>query len=107
MVVCPFTCLQIFHGFVFHFQSLKIHNAQVLVSCFPDLALLQLKHEQIYCENQEGFRKSSGLEFLLRAHDKILRGFNRAAHETAIWLVRANGATFLGPAHRAGTMKKD
>ena len=44
VMVRSFSGLQVCDRFVFHFQSLEIHDTQIFVSDFPDLSLLQLEH---------------------------------------------------------------
>jgi hypothetical protein len=40
--------LQVFDRFVFHFEAMQLDNAQVFVTCFPDLALLQFHRRSAY-----------------------------------------------------------
>ena len=42
VMVGAFAGGEVFVGFVFHFQSLQMHDLKVLVALIPDLALLQL-----------------------------------------------------------------
>jgi hypothetical protein len=52
-MVGAFERREVLHRFVFHFQTLKIHDAQKLISGFPNLTLLQLEHEKGYSYRNE------------------------------------------------------
>jgi len=40
-VLCAFFVSEVGHGFVFHFEPLQFHDADVFLALFPDLTLAQ------------------------------------------------------------------